>query len=210
MRKGLLISFVLLSISSYAQLPISLPQDTSGLFQNINKVSKKYIGVDLATPFQELVDQVFKDPEITIDTTISRSDSTVFYLRGNHKTFNPFHIKLDSVRLIIAEVKRLDSKTKNIRDTAFYLQTEGIVVGENEFQNIRKRFRALDKELRHSFSKPYRSTTKNKKEVLGEGIEYYSAGPMPVLNITCGKKNNNTSVIVITVKAFLQKPSDRM
>jgi hypothetical protein len=207
--KRIAVPFVFFLIWNYSYSQTIYRSDTTGLFNHLNKISKKYIGQNLGVPFNLTIEKVLTEPEIVIDTIINRSDTSVFYLRAYHKTFNPFKIELDSVRLIIAEIIRHDTWTKTIIDTAIYLQTEGIVIGQEKIKSLRPKFQSLNKEVNHFFSFSRYSKTKIKNELTGEGISYYSTN-MPLLNITWQKRNSNEAVIVITLELSLQYPPDRM
>lgn len=180
--------------------------DTIGLSSNLDKISQKYLGFDLSQPFNSLVQSVIDNPEIIVDTIINHTDTSAFYIRGYHKTFNPFNVTPDSVRLIIAEKPRGNAETKSIIDTALYLQTEGIVIGEEKIKGLRSAFRSLDKDIRHLFPYSQYGNTKIKKELQGEGMTYYIKGaPMPLINITWQKRNDNVAVIVVTVQLHTEQ-----
>ena len=175
--------------------------DTTGLARDLNKISQKYLGLDLSLPFNALIQDIIENPEITIDTIINHTDTSAFYIRGYHKTFNPFDVKPDSIRLIIAERRRGDEKTKAIIDTALYLQTEAVVIGEEKIKMLRSAFRFLYRDIRQRFPYSNYANTKVKKELWGEGITYYIKGaPMPLINITWQKRNANVAIIVVTLQ----------
>lgn len=180
--------------------------DTVGLSRNLDKISKKYLGFDLSQPFNNLIQNIIANPEIRIDTIINHTDTSAFYIRGYHKTFNPFNVAPDSIRLIIAEIRKHDTKTKSIVDTALYLQTEAVVIGEGKIKTLRNEFRSLDKDIRHSFPFSEYGNTKIKKEFRGEGMTYYIKGaPMPLINITWQKRDDSIAVIVITVQLHTEQ-----
>ncbi|HEY6956101.1 MAG TPA: hypothetical protein VI385_12710 [Flavisolibacter sp.] len=182
--------------------------DTTGQFRKLNTISRKYLGVDLQSPFDSIIYKVYNNPELAIDTTIAHSDSSAFYVRAYHKTFNPFTIALDSVRLIIAEIRRFDSKTKAAIDTVFYLQTEGIAVGETQIKNIRPKFYSVNKEMESSAWHSNYGKTKVKKELTAESFTYYS--PLyrtPIANITWKRISDDKAVIVVTLELHLQHSS---
>jgi hypothetical protein len=147
--------------------------------------------------FTDLVDSVLKEPGIWVDTTINHTDTSKFYLRAYHASFNPFNMSFDSVRTIFAEIVNRERSTKEIIDTVFYLQTQGIVVGKDRLGS-----------LQETFNQPDYRKTKNKKEVTGEILTYYFAQyPMPLLSIAWHKRNENITTLIITFMVRLVKTS---
>lgn len=180
--------------------------DTIGLSRNLDKISEKYLGFDLSRPFNSLIQNIIANPEIRIDTIINHTDTSAFYIRGYHKTFNPFNVTPDSIRLIFAEVRRHDTKNKSTIDTALYLQTEAVVIGVEKIKTLRNEFHSLDKDIRHLFPFSEYGNTKIKKEFWGESMTYYIKGaPMPLINISWQKRSDNVAVIVVTVQLHTEQ-----
>jgi hypothetical protein len=214
-KSYLLFGLVIICIQTYSQInqavaPITLP-DSTGLFQNLNKISQKYLGLNLSLPFDVLINEVGHNPEIVVDTAIAHTNYSNFYLRGYHTSFNPFNIPLDSVKLIIAERGSIDTRTKNVVDTSYYLQVVGIAVGQEQVKNLPGKLKSLHKEVNPYFSLSYLRKIKKKRNVVGEDIVYYFFGnPTPLLNITWQKTSDTEALIILTLQLHLKNSFDRM
>src|SRR5215204_5318147 len=144
MKKVLLLFFSFATYTSKAQYRGSIYHPQA--LQKLEALSKKYFGHN---PFQtglpKLLDFICQDTAVYVDTVTSHTDTSNFYIRAHHKQFNPFGIGLDSVRIIVAERKRGVLSSKQIIDTVYYLQTEGIAVGQNQVRNLRTAFQRMHK-----------------------------------------------------------------
>jgi hypothetical protein len=205
-RIVIFVLLLLIARSSYSQFSF-YNADTATTHQYLQQLGKKFLNFTPFTKeFPAVIDSILADTEIRVDTLIIATGTTTFYLRGYHKYFNPFALALDSVRTIISE--HVQRNKKEIIDTIFFLQTEGIAVGQDKINQLQPYFKKLDEEIRTSFHSSYYSKTKKKKEYIGEGIMYYSAtSNMPALNITWRKRSDLVAVICIT---FYTRPVIRL
>ena len=76
--------------------------------------------------FSKFINTLKKDTLFRIDEYARRTDSSLFYLSGTYKKFNPFHYQASEVRLTVAEHQFLHSDSLKTLDTIIYFQIMGI------------------------------------------------------------------------------------
>ena len=174
----------------------------SNVTTNIRKVVSHYLNYDpFSTQITSITDALLTNDEIEVDTVINSSDTSFYYLRGYHKTFNPFGIPLDSVRTIIAEVEQRENRTGRVTDTLMYLQTEGIAVGREQIANLRSSFNKMRKALEPWFFYNRYEPVKEKNQWKAESVNYWVKGnPFSLVNITWKMRNENVATITISAK----------
>jgi len=168
----------------------------------IREAVSHYLNFDpFATQITDITDSLLTNNEIEIDTVINSSDNSFYYLRGYHKTFNPFNIPLDSVRTIIAEVEQREKRTGRVTDTLLYLQTEGIAVGRENISNLRNCFNKMRKTFEPWFFYNRYEPEKEKNQWKAEAINFWEKGnPFSIVNITWKMRNDNVATITMSVK----------
>ena len=113
--------------------------------EKISTLTSRYLGFDIySAPFGELVKGTLEDPEVIIDSLGTGTDTTIFYVRAFHKTFNPFGVSVDSVRLRIYErvLSYQDSK-----DTFLRIDIQGLTLGKEKFDSLKYAFDQMSEEV---------------------------------------------------------------
>lgn len=144
MKKYLLIIFTLSSIYAGSQSPL-------------HPMLKTYFRAHpFDSKFSSFIQSLQKDPWFTIDAYDRRTDSSLFYLSGTYKNFNPFRYAVQELRLIIAEEIMVYADSLKTMDTIINLQLLGISENVPDAQKmVEKEF----KRFKTSQSKNYYETT---------------------------------------------------
>lgn len=170
--------------------------DTNYPKKEISILSSKYLGFDIfSASLTELIETILQDPQLTIDTTISHSDTSRLYLRGYHRSFNPFGIPLDSVRLILTE--DFIERRPGHKDTILILQTEGLVKGKENIENLRKAFRKMSRKVENHFDGSGIHRNKKKDKVQWESSDFHK--PLFWLSVVTtgwGMNENRGNIII--------------
>jgi len=168
-----------------------------------NKIVHKYYRYfPYGLPFGDFVSNLMKDPTLTNKIVQKRTDSTLFFFKGDYTTHKPFSFEATrtEVRLAESEIQLTDSATK--KDTLFIYQISGYSnTSENKGMTAQKEFIQFDRKYGRDFGE---STVKNlweKEQIVGTVRNYFlpSVGISPItvawLNLT-----DHESVFSITLR----------
>jgi hypothetical protein len=172
----------------------------------LRKAAISFLSFDpYSNQLDKTIDSLLQSPDFTLDTLINRSDTSLFYLRGYCKGFNPFKMQLDSVKIIIAEKKRVDRVTKIARDTLLYFQTEGSIINTATNSYIQTTFSDIHKSVSGYFSKRIYFKEKKKKAWISEAYDYYiESNTNRVANMTWLRRDQNLTTITFSFITRLQ------
>lgn len=122
------------------------------------KVVKEYFRVNpFAGRFSAFVKAVKTDPGLTVTADIEKTDTSLFAIQGDYKTFNPFAIRARRVEMLLAEKELVIRRRDQLLDTFVFYQITGF------FDSTAQTARAVQKE--------YKRVCRKIKKDLPEGEE---------------------------------------
>jgi hypothetical protein len=171
------------------------------------KAAAKYFRVNpLDRKFSVFLNQLMNDTAFITDEMNTRTDSSLFYLRGHYDNFNPFLFKVAAVQLIVSETGiQIDSLKL---DTVIVCQITAVTSG-NSTANQEDEAKTQYEFFKKKYGKDYLTSSKedviesNKK--VGEVIDYYHSFPLyaPVLTAYYSKvinRDNYAFSIILRLK----------
>src|SRR5690606_34762955 len=148
--------FLKVSMRNVISLVVLLCSFTSADTQpTLDKVIDKYFRVNpLNRPFHLFLSQVINDTAFTIARLEKRTDTSLFYMQGNYKNFNPFSFKTQVVQLIIADyIVKDDSSQKNI-DTLITCRISATTLpaaGKYQKEQVRNEYKVFTRKNQRLF-----------------------------------------------------------
>ncbi|MCF3109847.1 hypothetical protein LL912_13790 [Niabella sp. CC-SYL272] len=90
------------------------------------KVVKEYFRVNpFAGRFSAFVNAVKTDPELKITDDTEKTDTSLFNIQGDYKTFNPFAIRARRVEMLLGEKELVIRQRNQVLDTFVFYQITG-------------------------------------------------------------------------------------
>ena len=112
-----------------------------------------------ATPFEkdfaDLINFYSTDPDFVIDSTSQRSDTSVFYLRGYHKTFNPFSFPVNRLVFTIRQNDDSLNMLPGQKEVYFLLSVSGFIdSSEKSIQLLKGELKTIKEKLEPFYGEP--------------------------------------------------------
>lgn len=129
-----------------------------GVCQNKNLtpfIEKYFRATPFDKDFSDLVNFYSTDPDFVVDSTSQRSDTSIFYLRGYHKTFNPFSFPVN--RLVFTIRQNDDSLNLLPRQNEIYFQlsVSGFIdSSEKSIQLLKGELKTIKEKLEPLYGEP--------------------------------------------------------
>ncbi|MBO9594848.1 MAG: hypothetical protein J7599_18235 [Niabella sp.] len=90
------------------------------------KVVKEYFRVNpFAGRFSDFVNAVKTDPELKVTDDTEKTDTSLFNIQGDYKTFNPFAIRARRVEMLLGEKELVIRRRDRELDTFVFYQITG-------------------------------------------------------------------------------------
>jgi hypothetical protein len=99
----------------------------------------------------DMTESLISDLGCSIDTIITKTDSSLFYLRAYTSTFNPFNISAIRIEIQVTERKIIDGHTSKAPPKDTLILMEAIIVGDSTAAGL-KSLKEEFKRLRIDFS----------------------------------------------------------
>ncbi|MBZ4190081.1 hypothetical protein [Niabella beijingensis] len=131
------------------------------------KVVKDYFRVDpFSGQFSAFVDAVKTDPQLNITESSDKSDTSLFSVQGDYKSFNPFTIRANRIEVLLAEKKRMIRTAKPFMDTVVLYQITGFFDSTAEtVRALKREYKKINKKIRRNLSVQGEAQLKNIKGV---------------------------------------------
>ncbi|MBO9620651.1 MAG: hypothetical protein J7539_16630 [Niabella sp.] len=114
------------------------------------KIVKDYFRVDpFAGRFSDFIDAVKTDSELNGMEMVPKTDTSLFSIRADYKTFNPFTIKARRVTMALAEKKLPVNTTPETYDTLMLYMVTGFFDSTKEtLQMVQKEYKKINAKIR--------------------------------------------------------------
>ena len=152
--------------------------------------------------FSNFISSLINDPILTNKSVVKRTDSTLFFFKGEYKDYNPFAFKAirTEVRLAEMEVESADSIPKI--DTIMAYQIIGYTFKTgNGIQSVKSEFARFDRKYGDEFANKTTKDLLAGGHVEGMTCNYFLGNSaISPLTVTWGNVSNNESIFVITIR----------
>ncbi|AHF17677.1 hypothetical protein [Niabella soli] len=114
------------------------------------KIVKDYFRVDPFTGrFSDFVDAVKTDPELKETESSPKTDTSLFSIEADYKTFNPFTLKARRVTMALAEKKFPVNTTPETFDTLMLYMVTGFFDSTREtLQMVQKEYKKINAKIK--------------------------------------------------------------
>ena len=162
----------------------SLCQSQKALLDNI--ASKYFTVVPEGKSLKEITEALETNISLKIDTTIPKTDTSLFYMRGYSDSFNPFDIPVSKIEILLMQgvMKARGYITTN--DTLLVLQIIAVTDSSEEIKKILKSEVArINKEIGYPDDHLTYKKSKRKGRIAFESY-VYNRLPRPYVFLTYG------------------------
>jgi len=145
------------------------------------------------------------DSEIMNPVVIKRTDTSLFYFKGDYKNFNPFFFKPVRTMVVFAEKEIILNDSLHLLDTVITYQIAGYSPdGEEGVKDVMQEFKRFDRKYLKKFKSSDFTELKSNGEVYG-GIRNYFTGlsylsPLSAAWQKIGDNRGNVFVITLRFK----------
>ncbi|ANH82444.1 hypothetical protein A8C56_17035 [Niabella ginsenosidivorans] len=114
------------------------------------RVVKDYFRVDPFTgKFSDFVETVKTDPELTNIEFSPKTDTSLFSIKGDYKTFNPFTVKARGVQMSLSEKKTLVRESPQAFDTIMLYMITGFFDSTRQtYQMVQKEYKKINTKIK--------------------------------------------------------------
>jgi len=171
--------------------------------RNLQKAIHNYYRYDpFERSFSNFITSLLNDPVLSNKTIAKRTDSTLFFFKGEYKDHNPFAFKAirTEVRLAEMEVESADSIPKI--DTIMAYQIIGYTYKTgNGIQSVKSEFARFDRKYGDEFPSKTTKDLVDGGHVEGMTCNYFlSNSAISPLTVSWGNVSNGESIFVITLR----------
>ena len=152
--------------------------------------------------FSNFISSLLNDTTLTNKTVVKRTDSTLFFFKGEYKEHNPFAFKAIRTEVRLAEMEVESSDSIPIIDTIMAYQIIGYTYKTgNGIQSVKSEFTRFDRKYGDEFSNKTTKDLIDGGHVEGMTCNYFlNNSAISPLSVTWGNVNNGESIFVITVR----------
>ena len=155
--------------------------------------------------FSQFLNHLMKDPTLINSTVNKRTDSNLFYLKGDYKTHNPFFFKAKLTHVVLAEQELLINDSLQLVDTIIIYQLAGYSeAGKEGEDDVKKEFERFDNKYIKKFGSNDYKELKNGNEIVGAIRNYFTKfsflSPLSVAWQKIIATNENVFVITLRFK----------
>lgn len=157
--------------SSLFILSVSLCSAQYELFQ----VAKLYFRANpLKQEISSFLYQLINDPTLTNTSIIKRTDTSLFYFRGEYRHHNPFFFKAKRTVVVFAEREIVINDSLNIIDTVVNYQIAGYTdAGKEGLDDVKEEFNRFNRKYIKKFAQNDITELKSGTDVYGAIRNYY-------------------------------------
>jgi hypothetical protein len=161
-----------------------------------------------ADKFSAFLQGLINNPFLSGKTLHKRTDSTLFFLKGEYIAQNPFSFKPSKIEVILAESEIQVADSGAVNDTILVYQV--IAYTESSLQTVKTEFTRFQREYGKRFSSSIFSDIVNNGQVEGSNRNYFLLiSPVSPLSISWGRMNSKEYAYIVTVR-FIARQNEAM
>ena len=185
---------------------VSLLYNVSPAQEVLTQVAKYYFR---ANPFNQeignFLQQLVHDPTLINTSVFKRTDTSLFYFKGEYKYHNPFFFKAKRTQVVLAEREVVLNDSLHLIDTVMTYQVAGYTDGGKDGLNdVKQEFGKFDRKYIKKFVHNELTNLKLGDEVYGGIRDYYLdfsyLSPLSASWQKIGTSNENVFVITLRFK----------
>ena len=152
--------------------------------------------------FSSFINNLINDPALENKTIVKRTDSTLFFLKGDYRGHNPFGFKAIRTEMRLAEmvIEHSDSISKN--DTIMAYQILGYSARtENGMQAVKAEYARFDRKYGEDFSNKIPKDLMEGGKVTGATSNYFlENSAISPLTVLWGNISDTECIFAITLR----------
>jgi hypothetical protein len=171
--------------------------------QELQKAIHKYYRYDpFDRSFSSFIFNLINDAALINKTVVKRTDSTLFFFRGEYKGHNPFGFKADRTEIRLAEMEIESSDSIPKKDTIMAYQVLGYLSkAKNGMQSVKAEFEKFDRKYGEEFSNKTAKDLMEGNNIAGVTCNYFlNNSNISPLTTLWGNINANESIFAITIR----------
>ena len=181
-------------LSQTEQQKIKLRAITEQYFKT--NTEEKYIS--------QIIENLKNNIGFVSDTLISKTDTSLFYIRGYSTSFNPFSISVNKIEIQFRENKVQIKGEEKPKDTVLILQIIGITDSTDENKSrVSEELKRISKEFISVFPYFYHEKSTKKAKVPYEFFSFkIFSTPYPSMTIGYGNYYKNQKIHCISLQLY--------
>jgi hypothetical protein len=110
------------------------------------KIARDYFRSDpYIVHFSSFLNHLMNDPTLVNKTTVKRTDTTLFFFKGDYTTHNPFAFKAKRTEIRLAEQQINLDDSIHTKDTILLYQLVGYTDGPDAIDEVKKEFSKFER-----------------------------------------------------------------
>ncbi len=189
---------IIIGIYCYAQFD---EFDVPGQNDNpLSKIAQTYFRSNpYIVHFSTFLNHLMNDPTLTNKTIVKRTDTTLFFFKGDYTTHNPFGFKTERTEIRLAEQEIVFDDSAATKDTVLFYQLIGYTHDPGGVEAVRKEFSKFDHKYGKKFFFSNDKEFKKGDEVTGIFRNYFvplnSYSPLAISWATLDDKQNIFTIL---------------
>lgn len=152
--------------------------------------------------FSSFISNLLSDAALTHKTVAKRTDSTLFFFKGEYKGHNPFGFKATRTEVRLAEVEIESSDSIPQTDTIMAYQLLGYISrGDNGMQAVKAEFSKFDRKYGEEFVNKITKDLREGTKVEGLTCNYFVGNSnLSPLTVVWGNVSDEECIFAITIR----------
>ena len=191
---------LIVAIDCHSQEPFVSDQSTAD--NPLFRIAKAYFRSNpYNIHFSAFLNHLINDPTLSNKTISKRTDTSLFFFKGDYGSHNPFGFQPSKVEIRLAERKVSLEDSLNTTDTILFYQLIGYAYGLQGEEAIKKEFSRFDRKYGKNFYGEDSELEQGDK-VIGLIKNYFSIAVtfLSPLSISWAKLDDNQSLFAITFR----------
>lgn len=175
----------------------------------IVELAKKYYRSNpFEGSFNQFLNHLMNDPTLKEKTIHKKTDSTLFFLEGAYSTHNPFFLKANKTKIILAEREEVETgdSLQYFQTTFLYQLIAYASPSEAGTKDVKEAFEKICRHYKKKFDGEYYREIKYKGIQTGEvrdySLNYPGFLPLTVAWATTNEEKDNLIALTIRFRVF--------
>lgn len=174
----------------------------------VDVIDEYYPANPFVDKFSEFLKALINNPFLSEKSINKRTDSSLFFLKGEYKLQNPFSFQPSKIEVILAETEMQFSDSASAKDTILVYQL--IAYTEKSLQTVKTEFTSFEREYGKRFSNSTTSDIVTEGRIEGGTHNYFlKISRLSPLSFSWGRMSNNQYACIITVR-FIAKENEAL
>jgi hypothetical protein len=175
--------------------------------QSVYKATEEYFRHNpFKTEFDQFLNKLISDPVLLEKDIRKKTDSTLFYLQGEYKSFLPFFFPATHCKIILSEQQEYTDSSQMEVYTYFVYQLIGYATpGKEGLNDIKEEFEKLNRRFRKGLNVIEQKELKRENEQSGIIVNYTYKDMIfyPLTIAWATTPGNKENIIALTIRFFM-------